>query len=179
MKAPDVRMLWAYAAELWGSTFTIPDSQALRQVKERVWLDVLGDLDAELVRRAMVSMSVHFAPTPVELREAAQALAASRIDGEAPHDAQEALKELHGLVARYGYMRPAEALTAADAWDPALGAVIRTLGWLQICTDDNEAVFRGQFRVLYETASSRILRAARPVAPILASAGQLEAGGNA
>lgn len=180
MNTTDIRMLWVYAGELWGSTFQVPDDSRLRQVKEQVWLDVLGDLDAALVRRAMVNLRAHFAPTPQELREASLELARAESGARAKPDTDEALAELYRLVSRYGYVRPSEALAAAEKFHPALAAVIQAIGWQEVCEDSEPGVFRGQFRVLYEQASTRIIRAEQPQAPVLAAvrelAGQLKSG---
>jgi hypothetical protein len=173
-------MLWVYAKELWGATFEIPSDQRARDVKLRVWLDVLGDLDAALVRRTMVSLRSHFAPTPQELRDAALDLARAEAGERPAPDADEALAELHRLISHFGYMRPEKAAEAAQSFHPALGAVIRALGWQAVCEDTSEAVLRGQFRTLYEQAKSRVVRAEQTPAPVLAAvasfAAQLGAG---
>jgi hypothetical protein len=157
-----------YCGEVWGSTFTIPEDENLRGVKLEAWRDALGDLNVNLVRRALVGSDSHFALTPYELRVIA--LERARAErGELPRpSSDQALEELHRLIARYGYTRPVEALAEAERFDPALLSVVRSIGWLEICKDENPGVFRGQFRVLYESARERHERECAPLAPALA-----------
>jgi hypothetical protein len=46
------------------------DADALAMTKQ-VWMDTMGDLEAEVIRRAMASWTDHWPPQPLELRNAA------------------------------------------------------------------------------------------------------------
>jgi hypothetical protein len=170
MTDPEIKILWLYCQEAWGSTFTIPADEHRREIKLQFWRDVLEDLDANLVRRAVASSDAHFALTPQELRKVAIEIgnAEAGVGGAKDHD--EALGELYRLISVYGYVRPDEAIAAAEEFSPILAATIRSMGWAEICADEDPGVFRGQFRKLYESASMRIDRTSRPLAPILAAA---------
>lgn len=170
MNDSDIKRLWIYCQEAWGSTFTIPEDAVRREVKLQHWRDVLGDLDANLIRRTVVGLDVHFAPTPSELRACALDRMRFESGARALPDSDEALSELMRLIGRYGYTNEAAALAAATAFSPALKAVIDAMSWAEICADENPAVFRGQFRHLYEVAAGRIKREAAVPAPALARA---------
>lgn len=167
MTNTEIKMLWVYCQEIWGSTFTISEDSDRREVKLQAWHDSLSDLDVNLVRRALVANDSHFALTPHEIRVSAlDRMRAER--GEKPRPScDQALEELHRLIHAFGYTHPSEALEAAEKFDGALAGVIRSIGWDEICQDENPGVFRGQFRMLYETVSHRLDRETAVLAPAL------------
>lgn len=168
MTNKELEQFFIYVGIAWGKTFDMPSDERSLAVTSKVWMDFLGDLDVDLLMRTVVSMGGHFAPTPGELRAAALERQAFEA-GERTHDWSEALGKLHELISRFGYMRPEQASEAAEAFDPALANAIKYLGWIEICSDENEAVFRGQFRKTYETCASRIARERGTPAPALAA----------
>lgn len=169
MNSTEIRQLWLYAQEIWGATFVIPDDEVRRAVKLQVWLDVLGDLDVDLVRRTVVGMDSHFAPTPPELRAAA--LERQRLEsGERKTpDVDQVLEELRRLVSHHGHWDEFGALDAAAEFHPSLLAAINAMGWFNICASEEPEVMRGQFRHIYEVASSRIERESFALAPAIAN----------
>ena len=168
MTDAEIMMLWVYARGLWRS-FEIPADDRSQQVNIRVWRNELGHLDASLVQRAMHTHRSEFPPSPIALHALADDLARAEAGERPAPDADEALAELHRLISHFGYMRPEKAAEAAQSFHPALGAVIRALGWQAVCEDTSEAVLRGQFRTLYEQAKSRVVRAEQTPAPVLAA----------
>lgn len=181
MDATEVRMLWVYAKELWGTTFEIPADQRSRAVKEQVWLDILGDLDPGLIRRTMAASGLHFAPTPPEIRQLAQER--QRVEsGEPPiPDYDQALVKLRELVGRYGsyytvngsFGSKPTLKAAAIEFHPALWETIAALGWQEICASTNPETFRAQFREVYRSVTGRLERRSVTPPPILAAAAEL------
>jgi len=177
-------MLWIYAKEVWGSTFDIPSDPRAREVKTQVWLDVLGDLDAGIVRRTMASSGAHFAPTPPELRRLVHERMAVE-SGQAPTpDYDQALRKLNELVSRCGAhwhntQGRRSPLELAEEFHPALADAIRAMRWENICASTSPETFRAQFREVWQSAAGRHERTRFPGPPLLSqgSAPQLATAG--
>jgi hypothetical protein len=172
----DVLTLWLVAREIW-DRFDIPESADLRRVKEQVWLDVLGDLDGELVRAALVDLSAReFPPAVGTIREAALRLSAAEASGSRIPDPDEAWAEVSAAVRAVGRYR------APEFSHPAVGAAVELIGWTTICDsqDDGSDRFVATYRAVLRRAARAIpppILAARVPALAKSQVGELDSGG--
>lgn len=116
-----------------------------------VWLEHLGDLDDALLAVAVKNHieRSQWLPSIAEIRASAvslmrQASPAAQIAGEAWGDVKRAV----GRVGYYG--KP-------EFDNPATAAVVRRMGWRDICMDDGpEGVIRAQFERMYDAEIARM-----------------------
>lgn len=154
-----IDMLWLYAHEVWPKLFELPASPMVADVKWQVWQDILGDLDAGLLRRAITAAaSSQYPPSPGELRTLALRLRSIEANESLAPDPDEAWAEVRKAfhrVGRYG----------TPQWShPALAAAVDAMGWEQLCdSPDGDPTTRAQFRGFYESARARIVAAEHPM----------------
>lgn len=110
----------------------------------KLWYSLLGDMPYEVLNIAIQKhiLTSKFPPTVSELR----GLAIGLVEGE-ERDWGQAWGEVVRLIKKYGYTRPQEAYAEMD--NLTLQTVKR-LGWENICTSENIAVERANFRQIYE-----------------------------
>jgi hypothetical protein len=153
MTPDETRKVLAYCVTVLPS-LRLPDEPQLSRVVA-AWTDLLGDLPYPVVQQAvravLATQEGPWWPTPGAIRQAAARLTRPPVPA-----ADEAWGLVQAAVARYGYMQPAEALASLPA---PVQAVVRAIGWLDLCTGDPDVV-RGQFLRLYDAAVARSTRAA-------------------
>lgn len=143
-------MLWAYMAELWPN-HRLPADPAAVAMRERAWLNVLGDVDAEMAMKVVTSMADReFPPTIGEVRTVAARLCHPA--GPAP-DLDAAWAELRGWH-------------GGPLSHPALDEAAKAVGSsYDFRMSDNPEAMRAQFRQAYESVLARQQREAMAAAP--------------
>lgn len=119
------------------------------EVKHRLWVELLGDLDYGL---AVTAVKRHIAtnrwpPTVADIRE--QVIAVALPDEPT---AAEAWGEVMQAIRRHGYYREAEAM---ESLSPRARQVVQMLGWREINMCEEVDVLRGQFLRMYEQVQKR------------------------
>jgi hypothetical protein len=163
MDEAETRLLWEYAAQAWPN-YPVPPTPEERRMRVQVWRDMLGDLDAGLVRAALAALSgSDFFPPLGVVRERATALVAE-LAGEPPiPDVDEAWREVTTAFGRIGRY-------ATPVWShPAIGATVDAIRWQEMCDSTDQGVLRGQFARLYGVCRDRIARQAVPAPPAVAA----------
>lgn len=158
MQTDDVEDLLLYATRLWPRTFIAPTTEEAFVVTRAVWMDMLGDLDVEVIRSAMVMWSDHWPPTPHELRAAALDQRNREAGISAAPSPDEAWLEF-----KTGYRLD-------DDWShPAVAATARSLGCKAFgnSPEADEMAWRAHFIKLYASAVQSHRRETSPLPPIL------------
>lgn len=123
----------------YGSSQIMPDQESID-----VWYGFLKDIDYNVMK---VAVSEHiatnkFAPKISELRELTTKITSKDI---MPWDM--AWGTVLAAIRRYGYCREAEAL---ESMDEATAAIVRRMGYVNICMSQNIEIERANFRMAYE-----------------------------
>lgn len=151
MDRAEVPVLWAFMAETWSGPggWPWPADDAQQRVREQVWLDQLADIDAGLVRAALVTLAGSAYPPRVgQIRAEALRLA----DPDPIGDADEAWEEVRTAMGAYGY-------TGRPEWSSeAVAAAVRALGWAALCQSSEPQTDRAHFIRFYTAAADRIRR---------------------
>jgi len=115
-----------------------------------VWTMLLEDLPVKLVLVAVKKhcLTSRFPPTIAEIREAATVTAKPHLQITAAEAWGEVMKAIRG----YGYYREEEAL---ESLSEQTRAVVKTIGWKDVCVCEEPDIIRGQFRRAYETMAAR------------------------
>jgi hypothetical protein len=156
----EIKLTWVLVQGSWPN-FNIPEEAEMRSIKMVAWMDVLADVDPDLVRAALASMSSReFPPTPGMLREEAFRIRNAG-DGIAPAPDPDAawLEFKQKYKTRGPWSHPAVAGAAA-----AIGC--KEFGMSQA---DEEMAWRAHFIKFYGTASVRADRELVPLAPAVAN----------
>lgn len=163
MQETEIRVLWEYAAQAWPN-YTIPTTPEQRRIRIEVWSDMLGDLEAGLVRAALGSLSGREFFPPLGIVRDTAALLQNQIDGvPSVPDVDQAWDEVTWALQHVGRREPPQ-------WThPAIAATVRALNWNEICNCGELGVMRGQFARLYETCKGRVERERVPPPPALAA----------
>lgn len=158
MQRTDVQELMVYAMQLWPRTFVVPQNEDELAMAEVVWMDVLGGLEAELIRAAMVRWNDHWPPSPKELFAMACDQASIENGIEPPPGIEDAWNEF-----RTNWRWD-------DEWShPAVEAAAHSLG----CKDFGQSpiadlmAWRAHFIKLYESAVQSHVERTTPLPPIL------------
>lgn len=116
----------------------------------KVWADMLGDIDINLLFAAVKKYCAtnKWPPTIAEIRESVLQIA--KPDTETT--AADAWGEVMSAVKTYGIYREEEALASLS---PKTRKIVEYISWREICISENIDVIRGQFRMMYEQVSSR------------------------
>jgi hypothetical protein len=120
----------------------------------KVWQAVLADVPADAAQTVTIDHARRgdpFPPTPGAIAAAVHQLAA-RITGTGTPTADEAWATVQAQVSRRGWYQGAPDDTA---WHPAVAAVVRAIGWAELCHGDTMVV-RAHFLKLYPDAAARV-----------------------
>lgn len=114
-----------------------------------LWFRQLQDLDYKLAETALNKWvaTCRWSPTIADIREEAANIAAGEI-GDWADGWQQVLK----AISRFGFYRPTEAL---DSMDETTRKCVERIGFINICTSDNIAADRANFRKIYEAYAER------------------------
>lgn len=169
MDSLEVRALVVQASELWPN-YRFPDNADALARRVETWLGILSDVPATFALAALRSFAHNdFAPPPGKIRNVALDLMREASGESLVPDVDAACAEFFDAMARYGWPRP-----PGTSWDwshPAIGETVRALGgWLECCSDENRPALRAHFERLYRSASERVERQRRPVAPAIGRA---------
>jgi hypothetical protein len=148
MNKREATELLAYAGEVWPN-YHLPSNPNQFDMRVTVWMDILGDLDASLLRTVIARLAGRdFPPTPGQVRQ--EALRA--LDLGIP-DPDLMLAEVQRAISECGYM-------GVPSWShPAVSDAVTAFGgWLRICESENEDARRAHLLQAYESAASRHLR---------------------
>lgn len=126
----------------YGSSQIMPDQESTD-----VWYVFLKDIDYSVMK---VAVSEHiatnkFAPKISELRELTAKITSKEI---MPWDM--AWGTVLVAIRRYGYCREAEAL---ESMDETIAAIVRRMGYVNICMSQSIEIERANFRMAYENES--------------------------
>lgn len=179
MTEAEIRLLWEYTATAW-RTFTVDPTPEGQRLMLMVWSDFLGDLDAGLVRRALVDLGAtgwsgsrsRDWPPPLGLvRERAQTLGRAAdgiVDPPAPDEAWEQVWRAAVSWTQY-------ADDDGDWWEgqwshPLLAEAVAAFGWASMRDARPEQVptVRAQFRDHYTARLTRWHRETNPPPPPVA-----------
>lgn len=135
-----VKGLKAVYVEPW----FLPDADSIK-----IWYNLLGDLDYTVLSVAIqrYMMSNAKAPTIADLREAA----AEVVCGEVA-DWSVAWEKVTKAIGTYGMYRVEEAM---ESFDELTREVVKRMGFYRICTSDNVAADRANFRTIYTQLAER------------------------
>lgn len=161
MRRVDVIPLVMFMNEKWGSIlYPLPTTEEQWELRARVWLEHLSDVDAEIVHAAVLAMPGEFAPNVSQVRAAALRLSSNN---PAP-DPDEMLAEVWATIAKVGYV-------GTPTWShPAVEAAIAAVGgWLEVCKSDNPEAMRAHLRQAYATAAQRTTNSTPPLVSQLVS----------
>lgn len=114
-----------------------------------LWLDLLQDIPYQVAMAALKKWvaTEKWSPSIAEIRETALEIT----QGKQP-DWSESWQTMKKAIARWGYMRPEEAL---QSMDPLTREVVERLGYEAVCESEDEEVLRGQFRRAHEVVANR------------------------
>ncbi|UWG96812.1 replicative helicase loader/inhibitor [Dehalobacter sp. DCM] len=120
-----------------------------------LWQQMLSDMPYDVAKAALMRVlaTAKFFPTVAEIREAA-------VSNSQPNrlSAPEAWEEATRAIRKYGYYKEQEGL---DSLSPATRKAVQSIGWKSFCTNEDEGVLRGQFRMAFETMATRDAEVAR------------------
>lgn len=161
MRRDDTTELMIYAANLWPRKFIMPTNDDELAIAQKVWTDVLGDLDSELVRAAMLSWEDHWPPSPQELRDASIRVRNAGTDDEIPGSDEAWIEFKTEYKNHYSNSND-------DEWShPCVADAARAVGCRDFgqSLETDRATWRAQFRGFYEAAVKRFNRTSESVAP--------------
>ena len=143
----------------------LPDPESIK-----IWYSLLKDIPYNVLNAAIQKymLSNKFPPTIADLRE----LAVSLQQGELP-DWGDAWEEVTLAIRRYGSYRAGEAL---DSLSPLARKAVQRLGYLQLCSSENVAADRANFRMIYETLAEREKKQAQLPEGLKQLIGQMQQG---
>jgi hypothetical protein len=118
-------------------------------LKLQVWHEMLGDLDYRIVGMAVKKLILEstFPPAIAEVRGAAIEIQSPR-----GNTGSDAWGEVVQAIRRYGYYRAEEALANMS---PETARIVRSIGWQEICLNEEPGVVRGQFLKMYQQVAER------------------------
>lgn len=117
------------------------------ETKLRVWHEMLGDMEYEVVAVAVKKCMLEktFAPSIAEVRqEVVKIMNPNRLTSA------EAWGEVEYAIKRYGATAAYDGTSYKDVLSPLTLRVVKLMGWVDMCRAENTAVIRGQFIKLYE-----------------------------
>jgi hypothetical protein len=115
-----------------------------------VWYSMLGDLPYQTVQAAVQRHILEntFPPSIADIRKLAAELQAPADESV---DSSDAWGQVLRAIRMYGIYRPQEAL---DSMAADVAAVVKAMGWEEICLSDRPDVVRGQFLKMYESKTA-------------------------
>lgn len=122
---------------------------AADELTRDVWHSMLADEPTAMVSAALKKHAAtnRFAPSIAEILEGIAGIKRPELI-----DADEAWGLVMNAIHMYGCYRKSEALASLP---PIVASTVRTFGWRELCTSENIAVDRGQFRRAYEIRRNR------------------------
>ena len=122
----------------------LPDDDAIN-----VWYALLKDIPYEILNIAIQKymQKEKFPPTVAELRE----IASEIVNGETK-DWSDGWEQVLSAIRKYGMYRETEAI---ESMDEITQMCVKRLGFQNICTSDNIAADRANFRQIYQTYVER------------------------
>lgn len=126
--------------------------------RTQVYYDALHDMPFELAmiaaKKVITTLENPFLPMPAVFRKAALEIT----QPQSCMTAAEGWEEATRAVRMYGYYREEEAMNALS---PMTRKTMQTIGWKSFCTNEDEGVLRGQWRMAFETMQTRDNETAR------------------
>jgi hypothetical protein len=115
-----------------------------------IWGDMLKDLDFETCKVASKEYisSGKFPPSIADIRERCATYTQLPIK-----DYGEAWGSVLKAIRKYGYMEEEQAL---ESMDETTRKCVKSLGFQNICHDEDEAAMRANFRMIYEQEANRV-----------------------
>lgn len=131
----------------WPNANIMPDKQS-----KEVWYTMLQDLDYAVCLNAIKQLMAtnKFPPAIAEIRECCAKTTAPEMA-----DWGTGWGEVQKAIHNFGYCREEEAL---DSMSDLTRKCVRRLGWLNICTSENESADRANFRMMYEQEQKETLQ---------------------
>ena len=152
MNQTEAKALWLYMGEIWPN-YRLPASELEMRTREQVWGDLLGDVDAGIVRAVIAEMAGagrEFAPSPGQIRAEADKITMAA-KGLAPPDPDEAWAEVRQAVG-------VPAMRDNPEWSHrAVSQAVEAMGWRQFRNSETEAegTWRAHFLRFYASAAAR------------------------
>ena len=120
--------------------------------RTQVYWDALNDMPFDLAmaaaKKVIATLENPFLPMPAVFRKAAQEIT----QPQSTMTAAEAWEEATRAIRRYGYYREEEGMNSLS---PQVKKAMKSIGWKSFCTNEDEGVLRGQFRMAFETMQNR------------------------
>lgn len=146
MTRSELVKLMALVSTYWPH-WSVPTNTDELSAVVNAWERLLGDVPAKEAAAAVDAIAVEgerFAPGPGVIRRRALDIAGgpdAPTEDEAWLEVREGIRRV-GSLTRYGEPLP--------VWShPAIGAVVRALGWDELCESENEVADRAHFTRLY------------------------------
>lgn len=165
MNDRDVRTLLALVTNWWP---TVPFKTDDMESVAKAWRIVLADItldEATLVLAEVSRRGVPFPPTPGDVAKRVLD-ARDRRAGIAAPDVDEAWAEVQQGIRRCGLVAGPPEWTHT-----AIAAVVRAIGWRELCMSDNPDVVRAHFLRMYAPAVERVVSDQRALLALPSSPG--------
>ena len=123
----------------------LPNAEAME-----LWYRQLCDMPYKVAETALNSWVPNnkWSPSIAEILEEARKI----VNGETPGWSEEWEKVVRAIH-KYGYMGQMEALESFE--NPITRDCVSRLGFMQLCTSENQIADRANFRMIYEQAAAR------------------------
>lgn len=155
MNKIEVLKLMGATRMLWSSWKDAPSTKEEASLMGDVWLTVLDDVPLGLAMAALQSLSVEgreFVP-PVGVIRRHAILLRARQNGDLPPSVDEAWGEVRQHIVRHGRSEQ------PTQWShSAVGEVVASIGWFELCVGQNADTVRAHFRTFYTEAVQRFER---------------------
>lgn len=127
------------------------EKQFNNQTTQRVWFELLGDIDGRTLLLAIktYASTEKFAPKPSQIRE--MALIATK----ETKDWTEGWHLVIRSIGKFGYYRESEALKWIAENDKIAAEAIRRLGYKNLCLSEDQIAIRANFRQAYNNQVSK------------------------
>lgn len=115
-----------------------------------LWHDMLKGLTLEVAKLALyklIALHKDYPPTIAHLLESV-----ADVTKEPTPTIADAWAEVKVAISKYGYPRPEEALQSLS---PTTAKAVRAMGWLELCSSENEVADRAHFMKIYSTMEKR------------------------
>lgn len=154
----------ASAMPLYANYHPPADDLALSALTS-AWHNVVGHLEPDVLQAAMTAAATRtqFFPTPSLVLECATELTVGPLKSGA-----EAWGELQAAIQEHHWNHPPDGAQAQMVtnyfWtfsDPAIGKVVKALGWANLCLSENQMSDRSQFIRAYEVECARARETAK------------------
>ena len=115
-----------------------------------LWFKHLEDIPYDLACTVIAEWvsTNKWSPTIADIREGA-----ARLLSPSTRDYGEGWRQVQAAISGYGMYRPDEALESIS--DPIARETVKRMGFYEICTSENPAAERANFRMIYEQLAER------------------------